>query len=59
MPKVLSKELRESSALVVLELARNKYPEYNDAQLSSVFKLCSAKIRKIRVVKSKIVEAAI
>jgi hypothetical protein len=48
MPKVLSKEFRESTALVLLEFARSKYPEYTDAQLSSAFKRASAKVRKIR-----------
>lgn len=54
MPKVLSKELRESTALVLLEFARSKYPEYTDAQLSSAFKKASSKVKKVR---SKLVEA--
>jgi len=48
MPKVLSEDLREAGAIVLLELARSKYPEYTDVQLSSLFKRASAKIRKIR-----------
>ena len=51
MPKVLSEDLREAGAIVVLELTRMKYPEYSNAQLSSLFKRASAKIRKVRVVK--------
>lgn len=48
MPKVLSEELREAAAIVLLEYAKSKFPEYSDAQLSSAFKRASAKIRKIR-----------
>ena len=48
MPKVLSEEQREAAAVVLLECAKNKYPEYTDAQLSSAFKRASAKIRKVR-----------
>jgi hypothetical protein len=48
MPKVLSEDLREAGAIALLELAKNKYPEYSDAQLSSLFKRASSKIRKVR-----------
>jgi hypothetical protein len=51
MPNVLKEDLRESGALVILEFAKSKYPEYTNSQLSSLFKRASAKIRKIHLKK--------
>lgn len=52
MPKVLSEDLREAAAIVILEFARSKFPDYKDAQLSSAFTRAARKIRKIRVAKT-------
>ena len=49
MPKVLNEEQREAVAIVLLDFAKGKYPEYTDAQLSSVFKRASSKVRKVRM----------
>jgi hypothetical protein len=51
MPKVLSEDLREAGAVAILEFARSKYPEYSDAQLSSLFKRASRKVKTKRAAK--------
>ena len=50
MPKVLSKELREAAALVILEFVKSKYPEYSNPQLSSALKSAYRKVRTSRPV---------